>query len=282
MIVKANAKINLTLDITGIRPDGFHTLRSVMAPVSLSDEIIIETNKNGTDVVFDCNIKELCTQDNLCVRAAKLFFATVGTEKPISVYLNKQIPFPAGLGGGSADAAAILRGLNALCGNPIDENGLHAIASKLGSDVPLCLINRICVCEGRGEVLTPIDMPFKLNIVIAIGKARLSTPEVYRKYDAASLPVRNDTDAFLNALTANDFDMLVSSLGNAFEPVTDILAPETMHLRMRMNRLGALNSRLSGSGPSVYGVFENALIAMKAAEILRNEGYFAISCETLI
>ncbi len=282
MRITANAKINLTLDITGIRPDGFHSLRSVMAPVSLCDEIELELNDSDSGISFDCNIKELCTQDNICVRAAKLFFETVGIHKSLSIYLEKHIPFPAGLGGGSADAAAVLRGLNNLCGNPLEENVLFELAAKLGSDVPLCLLNRVAVCEGRGEILTPIDMPYQFNIVIAIGKARLSTPEVYRRYDSAMLPIRDDTDKLLVSVKESDFNKTVSSFGNAFEPVTDVLAPETMQLRLRMNELGALNSRLSGSGPSVYGVYENAEKANMVAEQLKNEGYFAVSCVTLV
>ncbi|MBO5869253.1 MAG: 4-(cytidine 5'-diphospho)-2-C-methyl-D-erythritol kinase [Clostridia bacterium] len=279
MRVTANAKINLTLDITGVRPDGFHTLRSVMAPISLCDEIELTEIESG--ILFDCNIKELVTPDNLCVKAAKLFFETIGKEPSISIYLEKNIPFPAGLGGGSADAAAVLRGLNELYGNEIDEKTMFELASKLGSDVPLCLSNRISLCEGRGEILTPITTSHCFNIVIAIGKARLSTPEVYRKYDAMGLDVCNDTDELLVSLKDGDFDKIVSSFGNAFEPVTDILAPETMQIRSRMMQLGALNSHLSGSGPSVYGVFESAEIANDVAKILQNEGYFAVSCVTL-
>lgn len=280
MRVIANAKINLTLDITGVRPDGFHTLRSVMAPVSLCDEI--EINKNeSSGIGFDCSIKELCTQDNLCVRAAKLFFATVGIEESASIYLEKRIPFPAGLGGGSADAAAVLRGLNELYGFPIAEDELLELAARLGSDVPLCLKNRACICEGRGEELTEIDIPFEFDIVIAIGKARLSTPEVYRKYDAAGQEIRNDTERFVSAIKSGDFANTVGSLGNAFEPMTDILAPETRVLRARMTELGALNARLSGSGPSVYGIFENDEKARIAAESLKKEGYFAVICKNI-
>ena len=279
MIVTANAKINLTLDITGVRPDGFHTLRSVMAPITLCDEIELTEIESG--IAFDCNIKELVTTNNLCVKAAKLFFETIGKEPSISIYLEKRIPFPAGLGGGSADAAAVLRGLNELYGSVIDEKTLFELASKLGSDVPLCLLNRISLCEGRGEELTPITTSYRFNTVIAIGKARLSTPEVYRKYDAMGLEVCNDTDKFLSALKDGGFDEIVSTFGNAFEPVTDILAPETMILRSRMEQLGALNSHLSGSGPSVYGVFENEEVANNAAKQLQNEGYFALSCVTL-
>lgn len=277
MKINANAKINLTLDILGVREDGFHALRSVMVPVTLCDELVIEKSES---LVFDCNIKELCTTDNLCVRAAKLFFATLGTDNSASIYLKKNIPFPAGLGGGSADAAAVLKGLNELYGNQLDRKLLFSLAERLGSDVPLCLLGSAALCEGRGEELTPLSNLPTLDLVIAIGKSRLSTPEVYRRYDAAKLPVRNDSERFISALASGSCE-LASLLGNAFEPVTDILAPETKLLREEMLTSGALNARLSGSGPSVYGVFKNESEAQLAAEKLKNMGYFAISCRTI-
>ncbi len=278
MIIKANAKINLTLDITGVRADGFHTLRSVMAPISLSDELILEKNDK---LEFRCNLSQLETEDNLCIRAAKSFFNEINTDESVSITLNKKIPFPAGLGGGSADAAAVLRGLNQLYNNPLSKEKLFSLAETLGSDVPLCLLGKTALCEGRGEVLTELSGVEALPIVIAIGEARLSTPEVYKKYDSFGLAPANDTDKFLKALAIKDKDAIISSCGNAFETVTDILAPETKDLRKAMLDLGALNSHLSGSGPSVYGIFADKESAEKAAQKLIQMGYSAYNCEII-
>ncbi len=276
MKLNAYAKINLTLDITGVRPDGFHSLRSVMASVTLCDVIEI---KKSEAFAFDCSIKELCGGDNLCVRAAKLFFENTGILPEVSIYLEKNIPFPAGLGGGSADAACVLRGLNEFYGNPLAEEKLFSLVGELGSDIPFCLLQSPALCEGRGEILTPLNSVPDLDIVIAIGKARLKTPEVFRAYDNAALDLRNDSERLLNAIGENDKEAFISALGNAFEPVTDILAPETKELRSAMLSFGALNSRLSGSGPAVYGVFENAKIASDCAEKLKEAGYFAAICK---
>lgn len=278
MIINANAKINLTLDITGVRPDGFHTIRSVMVPITLCDEIIIE---KSDEFVFDCNLSSLKTDDNLCVRSAKAFFEKVGREPLVSIKLIKKIPFPAGLGGGSADAAAILKGLNELCNFPLDENELFSLAEKLGSDVPLCLLGKAALCEGRGEVLTPIDMQEEFNVVIAIGNSRLSTPAVYRSYDEMQLPIRNDSTVFLNALKKGDKKEIIKSFGNAFEPVADILAPETKSIRELMVRFGAENSRLSGSGPSVFGIFSSCEAAVYAVSELQKMGFSAYFCKTV-
>ncbi len=277
MITKAYAKINLTLDITGVRPDGFHTLRSVMVPVTLSDDIIIEKSDS---FVFDCNIKSICGDNNLCVRAAKAFFEYIKASPDVSIYLDKKVPFPAGLGGGSSDAAAVLSGLNEMYGNPVSDSDLFEIAASLGSDIPFCLLGRPALCEGRGEVLTPISLDDEFNVVITIGEGRLPTADVYRRYDSACLEVRNDTDAFLSAVNNNDFSGIVASLGNAFEPVTDDLCPETKTMRELMISFGALASHLSGSGPSVYGIFSDSQKAELAAQEMRNKGFSAFVCKT--
>ncbi len=278
MIIKAYAKINLTLDITGILPNGFHALRSVMAPISLCDEIIVEKSES---FAFDCNVKSICTDDNLCVRAARAFFQKSGIKDEVSIYLNKHIPFPAGLGGGSSDAAAVLKGLNEFFGAPLDKVTLFELAEGLGSDVSLCLLGKPALCEGRGEILTPVSCVPALPLVIAIGDSRLSTPAVYKEYDKANLPPSSDSENFLSALKEGDTAKVISSCGNAFEAVVDILCPETKLLREKMLELGAINSHLSGSGPSVYGIFENQVHAHMVAEELQSLGYSAYVCETL-
>ena len=278
MIIKAYAKINLTLDIVGILPNGFHGLRSIMAPVSLCDHITIE--KSNT-LQFDCNIKSLCSDDNLCIRAANAFFQESGISERVSIYLQKNIPFPAGLGGGSADAAAILKGLNSLFGNPLTQQQLFNLGAKLGSDVPICMHGSVALCEGRGEILTPLSGVPKLNIVIAIGGERLSTPLVFKAYDNANLPVQNDTDNFITALGQSDITALINACGNAFEPVVDKLCPETTQIRNQLLTLGALNARLSGSGPSVYGIFQTESDAVNAVTQLQNMGYSAYNCKIM-
>lgn len=278
MKIKANAKINLTLDILGLREDGFHAIRSIMAPVSLCDGLIIKSD-NGLS--FNCNIPELCGEDNLCVRAARLFYKQSGISPSAGIYLEKNIPFPAGLGGGSSDAAAVLKGLNDLYGCPLDEETLFSLAASLGSDIPFCLLGSPALCEGRGEILTPISSFGSLEIVIAIGSGRLSTAAVYREYDASALKNRNDTDLFLSALERGDRASLIDSLGNAFEPVAEKLCPEISLLRGKLLSLGALNARLSGSGPSVFGVFADKETAAEAAAELRNMGYFAANCSVI-
>ncbi len=278
MIIKAFAKINLTLDITGILPGGYHALRSVMAPVSLCDEITLEKSDKTE---FFCNVESISTPDNLCVRAANAFLQKANISGGVEIKLQKNIPFPAGLGGGSSDAAAVLKGMNKLYGNPLTDEDLFSLASSLGSDIPFCLWGKPALCEGRGEILTPLKGVPKFTVVIAIGDGRLSTPEVYKKYDSMNLPVKNDTDNFLSALKKGSEGDIIESMGNAFTPVADVLAPETKTLREEMLSCGALASHLSGSGPSVYGIFKNQSQGINAAETLKAKGYSAFVCETL-
>ncbi len=277
MIINAYAKINLTIDITGVMPNGFHSLRSIMAPISLCDELTLE---KSNELTFKCSVKALENQENICVRAAKAFFNKANIKSGASIYLKKEIPFPAGLGGGSADAAAVLKGLNELYGFPLAVEDLFLLAAELGSDVPLCLLQRTALCEGRGELLTPISNLPVMNIVIAIGSARLSTPEAFKQYDLLNPPVKNDTDRFLSA-SKNGIESLAAACGNAFEVVTDVLCPETVTIRNEMFRLGALTSHLSGSGPSVYGIFATEAEASNAACELKKKGFSAYACKTL-
>ena len=218
---------------------------------------------------------------NLCVKAAKLFYEETALKNAVSLYLEKKIPFPAGLGGGSADAASVLLLLNSFYGNPLSEAKLFELAEKLGSDVPLCLYRKPALCEGRGEILTPIENLPDFDLVVAIGEGRLPTPEVYRKYDEMNLSVSNDTDKLIKAIENGNKSEIINSFGNTFESVADLMAPETKKLREIMLGLGAINSRLSGSGPSVYGVFDNREKSEEVAKKLKTIGYFAVACKTI-
>ena len=153
MNVRAYAKVNLTLDIISARDDGFHSIRSVMVPVSLFDRVSVERAER---ISFDCDLPALRNDDNLCIRAAKAFFEAAGIRGGADIRLQKHIPFPAGLGGASADAAAVIDCLSTIYGAPLDFDELIRVAAEVGSDVPFCLYGKPALCEGRGEIITPI------------------------------------------------------------------------------------------------------------------------------
>lgn len=276
MKTKAYAKINLTLDIIGKRSDGYHSLKSIMVPISLFDVVTVE---KSDELIFDCDLPVL-RENNHCVKAAKLYFESSGIKGGADIKLNKHIPFPAGLGGGSSDAAATLRLLNNIYNHAVSEEDLAYIALGVGSDVPFCLYGKPALCEGRGEILTPLDNIGKFYIVVAIGSDRLPTAQVYDAYDNAGEKPTDFSDKMLAALKNGDKKAFYSSVGNAFEPVAEKLCPNVRKIKSLLLKYGAVSAILSGSGPSVFGIFESEEKAIKAAVSLRGDGFFAVSGET--
>lgn len=263
MKIEAYAKINLSLAVTGVREDGYHTLHTVMQTVSLHDELTVEC---AGELSFSCSEPLLAGENNLCVKAARAFFCETGIAGGARIRLQKKIPTGAGLGGGSADAAAVLRALNVLYGNPLSLQALLALGAKLGADVPFCIRGGKCLCTGIGEVLTPLPAGERLHLVIAKGESGLSTPEMYRRMDEVR-------DAWSPASREGFF--------NDFEPVAECVLADISVLKKKLTVLGASVSMMSGSGSAVFGIFETEEKANAAAEALHGEGFFAESCTTV-
>ena len=268
----ANAKINLFLDVVGVREDGFHNIKSVMHSISLCDKLTIEAFlSDKTEIEIAHNSLELSNdKDNLIYKSALKYLAEYGFDARVKITLEKNIPIGAGLGGGSADAAATLRGLNRIFGFA-DNDALIKLSCKIGSDVPFCLIGGTAMCEGRGEILTPLNIDFNRHFVVAIGDSRVSTPKAYR-----------DLDERFNYNFANrsnnepDFETLY----NVFEEVITI--PEIDEIKKNMTKNGAEQTLMSGSGPSVFGIFKNeetARLAVDALQKLGFKAYYAASAE---
>lgn len=258
----AYAKINLSLSVTGRRVDGMHTLCTVMQTVSLCDTV--EVQKADT-LTFTCSEPSLAGEDNLCVKAATAFFAAAGLTGGASIRLEKHVPTGAGLGGGSADAAAVLRLLNRLYDFPLQEETLFSLGAKLGADVPFCLYGGKCLCTGIGEELSPLPDGEEHVLVIAKGQGSLSTAEMYRRLDASGF-----TAGF------------GSGEGNDFEPVAIELLPEIGELRRALTALGGEEARMTGSGSALFAFFPSLQKAEIAAETLRRErNCFAVACRTV-
>ncbi len=276
MILNAYAKINLTLDIIEKRPDGFHELESVMLPVSLCDTVeILESDAFS----FECSKKELEGIDNLCVRAANAYIAATGITKNVCIKLTKNIPVAAGLGGGSSDAAAVLRGMNDMFG-ALSEERLFEIAASLGSDVPFCLLSKCAVCTGRGEKMTPIAFPTKFCFVIAIGNGNISTKQAYDTFDSMGTVSGRYTKGLLSALASNEINPC-RFFGNDFDTVCRAMCPDTVMLLDDILSSGAVVSQVSGSGPSAFGVFDSKETAVSAAVQLTKKGYTAFFAEQM-
>ena len=273
-------KVNLYLDVTGRRPDGFHTVRSLMHSLSLADEITVSRGQGNAVRLTVQGAGFLPTDDrNLAVRAAKAFLSALGITDGVNITLKKNIPVAAGLAGGSTDAAGVLRAMNKLYRKPFTRSMLLKIAAGLGSDVPYCLMGKSALCEGRGEILTPVP-DISLHTVVAISNEHVSTPEAYSlldaKFDGFTSPCQHgdaDTLRWLDSGCRGEFssDMLF----NIFESVILPKCPGADSIKRGMLSLGAKAALMSGSGPSVFGIFDTESAARDCADLLRSQGYFA-------
>ncbi len=254
---KAFAKLNLSLDILGLRPDGYHEMDMVMQSVSLCDEITLALIE-GERIVLSGNRPDL-PQDrgNFAVDAAWRFFQAAEVEGcGLSLDIQKKIPTQAGTAGGSSDAAAVLRGLNGLMGEPLSREVLFQIAAQVGSDVPFCLLGGTARAGGRGEILTPLMPLPSCHILLCKPDFSISTPALFRRWDENPTENQPDTQGLIKALEEGDLEGVAARLYNVFEEVLE----EDHHREVRriknlMGEAGALGAAMSGSGPTVFGLF---------------------------
>ncbi len=285
MKIPAYAKINLFLDVMERRADGFHNIRSIMHQVTLCDYVEAEARPaDGKSISITCVDSNMpLGRDNLVWRAAERFFERFGIDS-YDVYFNieKNIPMSAGLAGGSADAAAAIILLDKLYGTGASIEALCELGATLGSDIPFCIKGGTCLTTGRGEVLEDIPSALKLTLVIAKGGEGVSTPAAYRKIDEMypdnlGEPF-GDLEASISAVSSGDVNALVESMYNTFEDVVIPNHAEASAAKKAMLDFGAIGAMLSGSGPSVFGVFEDINDAEKCCEYLKSRGYAAHTC----
>jgi 4-diphosphocytidyl-2-C-methyl-D-erythritol kinase len=265
----ASAKLNLTLDITGLRPDGYHNLVTIMQSVSVQDRLKIVREPSGIQIGTDC--RRIPTDDrNLAAKAAKIFFGR-GVEGGASIRIEKNIPIGAGMAGGSADAAAVLRGLNRLYGNPFSLEALEALGAEVGSDVPFCIRGGTQLARSRGTELQ--RLPELPPCFFVIGKPRfsISTPVLYQKYDRIHNRNHPDTEGVLRALREGDLDGISHRLYNVFEEIPDKKVQTVSGIKHRILEYGALGAVMTGSGSAVFGLFRERQKAKEAAAALRGE-----------
>lgn len=247
------AKVNLTLDVLGRRPeDGYHYIRSIMVPVSLADEVYLHPDRSLT--VSSQPSIPCPPEENLAYRAALALREASGVDAGARIHIDKKIPVAGGLAGGSSNAATVLRGLNRLWGLDWPEEQLRRIGGRLGSDVPFCLFQRPALVEGIGERIRPVEVSRPLWAVVAYPPVAKSTGKVYRWLDELREFPRPDTDRMLRALASGDLGEVAASLGNVFEAVMLPRHPEIRELKERMLAKGAVGALMSGAGPSVLGL----------------------------
>lgn len=282
--LKAPAKINLWLDIASKRPDGYHDIESVMQTVTLFDTLTIErlnSEERVRRITVSCSVDSLaCDESNLCYRAAQEFFRAAGIGSfNVSVRIEKRIPIAAGLAGGSTDAAATLIGLNELFGTRFDRAELFEIGSGLGADVPFCIKRGISVTRGIGDKFSDCRRLPECYFVIACGGEGVSTPWAYRRLDEMyDFSERPDVSAFTSRL-GGTAEEIAAAAGNIFESAVLPVRPVAAGIKASMLENGALGALMSGSGPSVFGIFSDRETAERAADVLKKDGVFASVCE---
>ena len=271
MKIEAHAKINLGLDVTGRREDGYHFVRMVMQALDLHDILYFE-KADTPGVQLETDAPGLASdRSNLIVRSAELFLETYAPGKGVRIKLEKRIPLAAGLAGGSTDAAATLRGINKLYELGISDTELRRLGVRLGADIPFCIMGGTALSEGIGEVLTPLpDLPF-CYIVLGKPQQGMSTADAYRELDALKDVRHPDIDGQICALQNGDLAGVADRLGNVLEPVTVFHQPEVETIRSILLETGAAGARMSGSGPTVFGIFTEEEKAQKACSVLKEE-----------
>ena len=270
--LKARAKINLGLDVVRRREDGYHEVKMVMQMLRLYDQIDIEkTQESG--ILVRSNLSFLPTDErNIAYKAAKVMIDQFGLEQGVIIRIEKHIPVAAGMAGGSTDCAAVLYGMNKLFGLRLNQKKLREIGVKLGADVPYCLMRQTALSEGIGEILTPISPLQDCPILIAKPSVSVSTRHVYEHLKLDEQTMHPDIDGIVTALADGDLYGVTDRMANVLETVTVPEHPVIDEIKKQMMASGAVNALMSGSGPTVFGIFDDEEKAKKACEDMKASG----------
>lgn len=266
----AFAKLNLTLDVLGKREDGYHDLQSVMQTISIRDDVEIDVG-TGKPWKLLCSVEGIPTDEtNLAWKAAKVYCDAMKKDpNGLEIRILKRIPSGAGMGGGSADAAAVLRALNHYYGDPLSIFALAELGAQVGSDVPFCVLCGTAMVEGRGEQLRKLpDMPDCIFVVVK-PEFSVSTPELYKKIDSVAIAHRPDNKAMESALLAGDLERVVENVYNVFDPVVTADHPELNYIKSLFQQYGAVGYQMTGSGSAVFGIVSEFEIAAVLCNMLK-------------
>ncbi len=267
----AFAKLNLTLDVLDKRSDGYHNIKSVMQTISVRDDVEVDIG-TGKPWCLKCDKEDIPTDEsNLAWKAAKVFCDAAKVDPDgLQIRITKRIPSGAGMGGGSADAAAVLRALNRHYGDPFSIGALAELGSLVGSDVPFCTICGTAVAEGRGERLRKLpDLP-DCVFVVCKPEFSISTPELYRKLDETPIGIRPDHMAMESALLSGDLGAIAQNLCNVFDPVVTQEHLELNYIKSIFNSYGALGQQMTGSGSAVFAMVQDFAFAAVICNMLKD------------
>jgi len=256
--LKSRAKINLSIDVLGKRKDGYHLVEMIMQTIDLYDIIKIKELEYNEIIVKSNSSYIPLDENNIVYKAAKLIKDTLNINKGVEIFIDKYIPIAAGMAGGSSNAAAVLVGLNKLWNLDLSEEELKSLGFKLGADVPFCIVGKAALAQGVGEELTYIKgLSEDVSILVCKPELFVSTKDVYEGLDLDNLKYRPDNNLLINCLKNNDIEGLSSNMVNVLETVTSKMHKEINDIEKIMNKNKALGSMMSGSGPTVFGIYKN-------------------------
>lgn len=269
LTLKALAKINLGLDVIGKRDNGYHDVRMVMQTIYLYDNVTL-TKTQESGIQLETNLSYLpLDENNIAYKAAKILIDEFDIKEGVSIQLDKHIPVAAGMAGGSSNAAAVLVGMNRLFRLGLSQKELMERGVSLGADVPYCVMRGTALAEGIGEILSPLPPLPKCYVLIAKPSISVSTKMVYEALDAKEIVQHPDIDGVLEGLEHQDIRKVATSMGNVLEGVTIEKYPIIEKIKDAMKESGALNAMMSGSGPTVFGIFEDRKVAKEAQRKLK-------------
>lgn len=281
VLCHANAKINLSLDVVCRRPDGYHELKTVMQSLDLCDRIELRCEA-GDGISLHTNLSYLpCSPKNIAWKAAEAYLARIGKKRAVSIHIEKHVPVCAGLGGGSADGAAVLRGMNELMGGALSRAELMALGATLGADVPFCLQRNAAYATGIGEILTSISPLPDCAVLLVKPPINISTVSVFTKLDLSRIRRHPDTEGLLQAMEQRNLANIACRCYNVLEPMNAGRFPILRQLRQGMLEFDALGVVMSGSGPTMVGIFHDDAAAGKAASKLGRNGCQSFVCHPL-
>lgn len=268
--IKAYAKINLGLDVIRRLPNGYHEVKMIMQSIGLYDELTLKRVPDGITLTTD-HPELSCGEDNLAYRAAKLMLDTWHIPEGIHIHLQKNIPIAAGMAGGSTDAAAVMKGISRLFDLEIPLPRLMELGMSIGADVPYCILSGTALAEGMGEKLTPLTPAPDFYILVAKPDISVSTKYVYEHLDITKIQRHPDISGMVRSIESSSLQGILDRMGNVLETVTIPAYPVIDTLKHRIRELGAINSLMSGSGPTVFGIFLSEQAAEFACEQLKSE-----------
>lgn len=280
---KAYAKLNLTLDILGKRDDGYHELNMVMQSIDLADTLSV-TPQDAPGLSLTCNVPYLpCDDSNIAAKSVHRFFEAQETDAPgLNIHIEKHIPACAGMAGGSSDGAAVLRVLRRLYAPDLPQDKLEAIGALVGSDVPYCIRGGTALAQGRGEILTDLPPLPDCCFVVCKPPFPISTPELFAQVRVKKLRCHPDTAGMLKALEARDLDAVVRRVYNVFEDILPRKYAQVFEIKRKLLDLGAMTASMTGSGPTVFGIFFDEDRAQTAALELKKEFKATFFCKNKV